>query len=150
MAHSYSNLLIHLVWSTKGRQPWIVPVLKPHLHAYIGGIFRELQVTPLIVNGVSDHVHALVLMPTSRAPADVMRVVKANSSRWVRGTWDDQPEFAWQTGYGAFSVSQAHRERVWRYIERQEEHHLDVGFQDEYLGMLQAEGLEYDERYPWG
>lgn len=128
MAHSYSNLLMHPVWSAKHRQPLINSGLKPHLQAYISGIFGELRVTPVIVNGVSDHVHTLVLMPTTLAVADVVRVVKSNSSRWVRATWGASPEFAWQTGYGACTASQAHRERLCRYIERQEEHHLDVGF----------------------
>ncbi len=149
MAHSFANLLTHVIFSTKDRQPLIDDKLKPRLMAYLGGIVHELGGVALLINGPADHVHALVKLPHTFAVADAMRVIKTNSSRWVHETWPARRAFAWQAGYGAFSVSQSHVEAVRSYIAGQEEHHRRVTFQDEFLEFLRRHGIEYDERYIW-
>ena len=100
MPHTYSDLLVHFIFSTKDRAPLIEASIHEKLMAYMGGIVRELKGTPLIINGVADHVHILIRMPSDVSPAEMMRVVKTNSSRWVHEQWPSQKQFAWQTGYG--------------------------------------------------
>ena len=123
MPKTFTNLLIHAIFSTKGRTPSIDAELRPRLFAYMGGVVREIQGTPLIVNGAEDHAHLLFGLPATASVAEVMRVVKANSSKWVHEQWPARSDFAWQSGYGAFSVSQSNAEAVRRYIADQEEHH---------------------------
>ena len=149
MPHTFARLLYHVAFSTKGRAPMIDAELKPRLHAYMGGIIGELEGKALIVGGTADHVHLLASLPAKIAVADAMRVVKTNSSRWVHEEWSKRVEFAWQTGYGAFSVSQSAMEAVKRYIANQEEHHRRMTFQEEFLELLRRHGIEYDERYVW-
>ena len=107
-------------------------------------------VAALIVNGTPDHVHMLVRMPTLCSVAEMVRVVKANSSRWVHEKWPNHRYFGWQTGYGAFSVSPSNVNAVTKYIAEQEEHHRRTSFQEEFLAFLQKNGVMYDERYLWG
>jgi REP element-mobilizing transposase RayT len=149
VAHTFSSLLTHVIFSTKDRRPSLDAEVRPRLFAYMGGIIREVRCTPLIVNGVEDHVHALVGLSPAVAVADLMRVLKANSSRWVHEQWPQYREFAWQAGYGAFSVSRSSAEEVERYIAQQEEHHRHVSFQEEFLAFLKRHGVAYDERYVW-
>lgn len=149
MPHTYANLLVHVIFGTKDRQPTIVQEIRPRLFAYMGGIVRELGGTPCIVNGTDDHVHMLLGLPPAKAIADVLRVVKANSSRWTHEEFPERQGFAWQSGYGAFSVSQSNADAVHTYIANQEEHHKRVSFQEEYLLFLQRHGIAYDERYVW-
>lgn len=148
MGQTYTNLLYHCVFSTKDRQPLITPDLGPNLHAYVGGIIRSLDGTAILINGVADHVHMLIALPATVAIAEAMRVVKANSSKWVH---EDRrvPAFAWQHGYGAFTVSKSNVEAVSKYIAEQEEHHRKVTFQDEFVAFLKRHGVEYDERWIW-
>jgi REP element-mobilizing transposase RayT len=149
MAHTFTNLLTHIVFSTKHRTPQIDQKLKPQLLAYMGGIVREINGVALLINGTADHVHLLVRLPATVALADVLRLIKTNSSRWVHEQWPSRSDFAWQTGYGAFSVSQSNAEAVLRYIARQEEHHRKVSFQQEMIAYLRRNKIEYDERYIW-
>ena len=123
--------------------------LRPRVFAYLGGVVRELGGTALAINGVADHTHALLVLPASLALADAMRVIKTNSSRWIHEQWPQRKSFAWQTGYGAFSVSRSNVEEVVRYIENQEEHHRTVSFQEEFLAFLKRHGVAYDPRYVW-
>ena len=116
MAHTFAQLLTHITFSTKGRRPELDGDLRPKLFAYMGGIIRELDGTALIINGTLDHVHLLVSLPSRLAVADAMRVLKTNSSRWVHEKWTSRASFGWQTGYGAFSVSQSNRQAVAEYI----------------------------------
>ena len=150
MAHTTSNLLMHVIFSTRQRRALIAPDIKPELCAYVGGIVRELRGVALIVNGTSDHVHMLVRMPTLCSVAEMVRVVKANSSRWVHEKWPNHRDFGWQIGYGAFSVSASNVNAVTKYIAEQEEHHRRKSFQEELLAFLQKNGVTYDERYLWG
>ncbi len=147
MAHTAGNLVVHLIFGTKGRRPLITPEIRTALFAYLGGIIREMQGTALIINGTSDHVHMLIRMRPVHAAAEIARVVKTNSSRWVRDKWN--MNFAWQTGYGAFSVSESNVPAVSQYIATQEEHHRKRTFQEEYLAFLKRNKIPYDERYIW-
>jgi REP element-mobilizing transposase RayT len=149
MAHTFTNLLTHVIFSTKDRVPHIDAELKPDLFAYMGGIVREIDGKALGINGTADHVHLLIKLPPTIAISDAMRVLKTNSSRWVHEQWDSRSAFGWQTGYGAFSVSQSNVPAVLRYIANQEEHHRKVSFQEEFLAYLKKHGIEYDERYIW-
>ena len=147
MSHTASNLVVHLIFSTKGRQPLIIPEFRSDLFAYLGGIVREMRGTAFIVNGTADHIHMLIRIRPVHAAAEIARVVKTNSSRWVREKWKMQ--FAWQTGYGAFSVSESNVPTVTRYIAGQEEHHKKRTFQEEYVAFLKRNKVAYDERYIW-
>ena len=147
MPHTFTSLLAHIIFSTKERAPLIDAELRPQLHAYLGGIIRELNGTPLVINGVADHVHLLVALPPTISTSDAMRVLKTNSSRWIHET--RRKPFGWQTGYGAFSVSKSNVIAVSQYIARQEEHHRKVSFKEEFLSFLKRHGLEFDERYIW-
>ena len=149
MAHSYTHLLSHLNFSTKDRAPYIDAELMANLHLYLGGIVRELGGDAICIKGPSDHVHMLAGLPGSLAVADAMRVVKTNSSRWVHETWASRRDFAWQTGYAAFSVSRSNADEVRRYIDAQEEHHRKTTFEEELVAFLKRHGIEYDERYIW-
>jgi putative transposase len=149
MSHTYTNLLTHVIFSTKDRRPDLGPDLRPSVFAYVGGIVRELGGTALAINGRDDHLHALIVLPASVSLADAMRVVKTNSSRWIHEKWPQRKAFAWQTGYRAFSVSRSNVDDVVRYIENQEEHRRTVSFQDEFLVFLQRHGVAYDPRYVW-
>ncbi len=149
MAHTFTNLLCHVIFSTKNRTPQIDADLRPRLMAYVGGIVREINATPVIVNGPDDHVHLLLGVPATVAVADLVRVVKTNSSRWVHEQWPARRAFAWQTGYGAFSVSQSNAAAVRQYILEQEEHHRHVSLQEEFVAFLKRHAIAYDERYIW-
>jgi putative transposase len=149
MAHTFTSLLCHVIFSTKEREPFLDEELRPRLFAYMGGVLREVGATGLVVNGPADHVHALVSIPATQAVSDMRRILKTNSSRWVHEQWPQKKEFAWQSGYGAFSVSKSNVEEVRRYIENQEEHHKHVSFQDEFRAFLHRHGISFDERYVW-
>jgi putative transposase len=149
MAHSFAKLLYHVIFSTKNREPWLDAAWKPKLFAYMAGILNEMKGKALLINGPSDHVHILVSLPASVAVADAVRVMKTNSSKWVHQTWAERSGFAWQIGYGAFSVSRSNRDAVWRYIADQEEHHQQKTFQEEFIAFLNKHEIEYDERYIW-
>jgi REP element-mobilizing transposase RayT len=149
MPHTYSYLAYHIVFSTKGRAQSINRELASNLHAYIGGIVREEGGVPVIINGVPDHVHLLVILPASISIANLLRVVKTNSSKWIHQKWPDHSSFGWQAGYGAFSVSRSVMDKTEKYIFQQEEHHRKMTFQEEFLMLLKQHNIEYDERYIW-
>jgi REP element-mobilizing transposase RayT len=148
MAHSFTNLLCHIVFATKERQPWLEPALRPELWKVLSGAVRSEGGIALEVNGMAEHVHILAKLPASRAVSDILRAVKAKSSHWLKRQLNAQ-EFAWQTGYGAFSVSQSQVEIVRRYIQLQEEHHREMPFTDEMRKLIRAHGLEVDEQLLW-
>ena len=149
MAHTFTSLLTHVVFSTSGRAPFLAGAIRPGVHACLGGILRELHAAPIAIGGTADHVHILTRLPAGLAVADCMRVVKANSSRWFKERWPERRSFAWQGGYGASSVSQSRRESVIRYRGDQARHHHRISFQDEFLALLRNHGVEFDERYIW-
>ena len=147
MAHTYSNLLVHALFSTKDRTPLLDAELKPELFSYMGGIITQLRGKPLLIGGPKDHVHLLFVLPCSLSVADLMEKVKANSSKWVKNRWQNRSHFAWQTGYTAFSVSQSNLESVKRYIASQETHHRRITFQEEVLAFLKKHEIPYDPRF---
>jgi len=145
MSQTAGNLVILLIFSTKARQPLITPEIRDDLCAYLGGIVREMRGTAIIVGGTTDHVHMLIRIRPVQAAAEIARVVKTNSSRWLRQKGN--AHFAWQNGYGAFSVSESNVHDVTRYIASQEEHHKKLTFQQEYVAFLKKNKVAYDERY---
>jgi putative transposase len=147
MPSTHTSLHYHLVFSTKERVPLINAKWRNDLHAYLGGIARGLGATPLRVGGVEDHVHLIVGAKPAMSPADLVRDLKRESGKWVRDIIG--PDFAWQEGYGGFSVSRWDVERVIEYIANQEEHHRRVTFQEEYLAFLGEQGVAFDPRYLW-
>ncbi len=147
MAHTYTNILIHALFSTKDRQPSLSAEVGAELFPYLGGVINELGCQSLLVNGPSDHVHMLFAQPPTLSIADIMEKAKANSSGWVKRRWRNHSHFAWQPGYAAFSVSKSQVESVRQYIENQKEHHRKVTFQEEVLAFLKKHGVEYDPRY---
>ncbi|HEV2418952.1 MAG TPA: transposase [Terriglobia bacterium] len=148
MPHTFSNLLTHVIFSTQNRQPFLTPDLRLDLLAYMGGIIRKLGGKLIESSAPCDHVHCLLSLPTTLAVADALRVLKTNSSLWVHET-RNRPAFAWQTGYGAFSVSQSNVPAVLKYIRNQDQHHHKVSFQEEFIAFLKQHELSYDERYIW-
>jgi len=149
MSHTHTNLLTHVIFSTKNRQPLINAAIRDDLLAYMGGIVREIGGTLRAANARPDHVHLLCSLPPTMATSDALRVVKTNSSRWVHRE-RRLADFDWQTGYGAFSVSHSVAAAVKRYIGNQEKHHRRVTFQEEFITFLKMNGISYDERYIWG
>jgi putative transposase len=147
MSSSYRNLLFHIVFSTKDREPWMIPSIRPRIHEYLGGAIRGEGGIALIVNGTADHVHVLAKLRQDKALSKLIGEIKANSSGWISRTFKGAAEFTWQEGYGAFSVSESQIAKVRRYIERQEEHHRSVSFLEEFKVILRAHGLPFDERY---
>ena len=145
---AYTDLLYHLVFSTKNRTPCISEGIGPRLLPYVGGIVRELGGYALAVGGTSDHVHLALALPPTVSLSAVVRTIKANSSRWARETWPEIA-FGWQAGYAAFTVSHGERDAVLRYVREQEQHHRERTFGEELTGLLEAHGVEYDARYLW-
>lgn len=148
MPSTHLSLHFHLIFSTKDRVALMHKDWRGRLHAYMGGIINDLGGVPETIGGVEDHVHLLVGLRATHRLADVLRELKASSSKWVHEELQ-KPLFAWQEGYGAFTVSQSQIEAVKKYIAHQEEHHRKRTFQEEYLEFLQKNGVEYDEKYLW-
>jgi putative transposase len=149
MAHTFTHLLTHIIFSTKDRRPLLDADLKARLFPYFGGIIRAHDGKALIINGPADHVHILASIAAKHSLSDLMRELKADSSGWVHKTFPDRKWFGWQTGYGAFSVSHSGLAEVEKYIAHQEEHHKRVTFQEEFVAFLKRHEIGYDERFLW-
>ena len=147
MSQTHHGVLIHVVFSTKLRRPWIRDDWRDDLFAYIGGIARDHKAVGLTSGGIEDHVHLLVRIHPSFAISETVQLIKANSSRWINLERKVDGKFEWQRGYGVFSVSQSMSETVKRYLAGQREHHRKQSFRQEYLEMLRRHGVEFDERY---
>ena len=147
MSQSFTNLLYHIIFSTKERRPIITLDYQPRLYDYIGGIIREVGGISLGINGIEDHVHVLAKLRPDKALSDVLSVLKCNATGWMHDVFPTMAEFSWQRGYAAFTVSQSNVEAVQSYISRQKEHHLKVSFRDEFIQFLKENQIEYDERY---
>ena len=149
MANTYTSLHYHLVFSTKNREAWITRDIEQRVWAYLGGIAKENKMTPIQLGGVDDHVHLLLSASPTIAPSKIAQLLKGGSSAWVHDTFPAMKAFAWQDGYGAFTVSRSNVEDVAAYILGQREHHRHKTFQEEYLAFLQKHGIQYDEKYLW-
>lgn len=140
---------MHLVFSTKYRQPLIHPPVEEELHAYLGGVCNKLDCQSIIVGGYTDHIHILCKLSKKIALMKLLEEVKSHSSKWIKSKGEGYENFYWQDGYGAFSVSPFQVEVVRNYIAKQHQHHNKKTFQDEYRGFLSKYKVDYDERYVW-
>jgi REP element-mobilizing transposase RayT len=145
---SLARNLIHLVFSTKNREPHIVPEIRDRLFAYLAGALGALRCPAVAVGGVADHVHILFVLARTVPLCEAVEEAKSGSSKWAKGN-GGPAGFYWQAGYGAFSVSPQNQAQVVGYIAHQERHHAGTTFQDELRGMLTQAGIEWDERYVW-
>lgn len=148
MAQSFSNLLIHLVFSTKYRNPVINQDMEPELYIVMKGIARNMNTPAIEIGGTEDHVHILLVLPRTGIISDAVRNIKSYSSRWVKEK-DPQKIFAWQRGYAAFSVSHSTRIKVIEYIRMQKKLHENRSFQDEYRLILKMHEIHFDEKQIW-
>ena len=149
MAGTYTKLYYHIIFSTKHRAEFISPAIENELHKYLAGAIRGIGGSCIVINGMADHVHPLVILPPKLAVSDVFREIKANSSKWLHETRPELARFAWQDGFSAFTVSQSQVEFVREYIRDQKVHHGQRDYQAELLGLLAKHEVEYDERYIW-
>jgi REP element-mobilizing transposase RayT len=150
MSQSLTQIYLHLVFSTKNREPFFRDsALRAATHAYLGGVCRNLDSPSLIVGGIEDHVHLLCRLSKTLSVAELIRELKRDSSKWLKEQGAALSSFYWQAGYGAFSLSPSHVEPVRRYIATQEEHHRRETFRDEFRRLLRKYGVDYDERYVW-
>ena len=150
MPHSYASVLMHCVFSTKERRKLIDVELRERLWPFIGGGARENGMKALAVGGVEDHAHVLLSLPATIPVAKAVQLIKGGSSKWVHETFPERRGFAWQEGYGAFSVSISHVGDTIAYIQNQAEHHRSTSFEDEYRAFLRKHAIEFDERHVWG
>ena len=150
MAQSLSKILIHLVFSTKNRGRLIPPEMLRDLHAFIAATCRALGADSYRVGGTEDHVHTACGLPRTMTVSELVREIKTRSSAWIKTKDPRCARFAWQAGYGAFSLGQSQLGTLVRYIDRQQEHHQSRSFEQELVELLQRYGVAYDERYLWG
>ena len=144
---TFTNLLFHIVYSTRYRRPTIEKRWQDELYGYVGGIIREHKGTLLCMGGVQDHVHLLAKLSPTIAISDMLRLIKANSSKMINETLRPRIPFVWQSGYAAFSVSGSQFSTVKQYILNQESHHRRKSFQDEFIQLLERHNISYDLRY---
>ncbi len=149
MAQSLSKLLVHLIFSTKNREPLIKDEIRDELHRYIATILIELGSPAILINSVEDHIHILFSLSKNYSISKVVEEIKKGSSKWLKGKAPSYAGFYWQSGYGAFSVSQSGVPDVQKYIAGQPEHHRRKTFQEELREFLKRYEVEYDERYVW-
>lgn len=149
MGQSLVKNYIHIVFSTKYRQPLITEDIEEELYAYLGGICKRLECQPIKIGGYSDHIHILCMLSKKIALMKLLEEVKAHSSRWIKTKGERFSNFYWQDGYGAFSVNPAEADRVIWYIAHQKEHHGKQDFKSEYRAILKKYEMDYDERYVW-
>jgi len=149
VAQSLAKVLVHLIFSTKGRRRLVHDDVREELNAYLVGILRNCDSPALRVNSVEDHAHILLSLSRNHAIKTIVEEVKRGSSKWIKTKGPRFRGFYWQNGYGAFSVSPSNVESVIRYIDGQAEHHRTISFQEEFRRFLRKHGMDYDERYVW-
>jgi len=146
MGHTYSDVFVHFVWSTKNRQIFIHESIQKRLYQYIGGIIKKERSAMVAIGGTTDHIHILIKIGTDVSCADLARKIKSNSSKFMNEV-DETKKFAWQSGYGVFSVSHSVVAAVEAYIAQQESHHQRMSFQNEFVKLLKKHEIIYDERF---
>ena len=150
MSQSLSNVIVHLVFSTKDRRPLLNDLgIREQMHAELGGTSKTLNCPPIITGGVDDHIHLLARQSRTITLSDWVKELKRVTSIWIKEKGPEYSTFSWQAGYGAFSVSQSQLSKVIEYIQQQEEHHKKKDFQTEFREFLERHEIEYDERYVW-
>jgi REP element-mobilizing transposase RayT len=150
MPQSLAKILLHTVFSTKDRRPFLRDqTTRPELHSYLGGILTNLGCQSIIIGGVEDHVHLLFMLSRTCTVADVVKELKRGSSIWLKTKSPGLSDFAWQNGYGAFSIGFSQVDAVRGYVLGQEEHHRKISFQDEFRQLLRRYDVAFDERYVW-
>lgn len=149
MSQSLSKLLIHFVTSTKKRQRILVPTIRPELYAYIAATLKAYESPALKIGGIDDHIHILLALSKNYPLSKIAEEFKKSASKWLKTKGPEFKDFSWQSGYGAFSVSQSHAAELVHYIETQEEHHYKMTFQEEYREFLVKYQIPFDEKYVW-
>jgi REP element-mobilizing transposase RayT len=150
MPQSLARAVLHVVFSTKNRVPFLRDMeLRHRLYAYMAGVLQDIHCEPILINGVEDHVHILCNLSRTGTIAGLVEAAKHGPSKWMKEQGSAYADFYWQGGYGAFSVSQSNVEQVREYVATQEEHHRKISFQDEFRLLCRKHGLEVDERYVW-
>jgi putative transposase len=149
MSSTHTNLLYHIVFSTKNREPVITAPIRADLDKYIGGIIRGEEGTLLEIGGMPDHVHLVIRLKSIHSLATMVKIIKSKSSKWLNTQPKRPGRFEWQRGYAAFTVSASQLEKLRTYVRNQEQHHRRTTFQQEFRALLDKHGLEYDERYLW-
>jgi len=149
MANTFTSLHCHIIFSTKNREPWITQEHQERLWPYLGGIARQNQLKPLVIGGMEDHIHLLLGLPPTASVSDALKHIKGGSSGWIKENLSGCLGFAWQDGYGAFTVSKSQMGEVEEYIRNQREHHRFKTFQEEYRAFLDRHQIHYEERYLW-
>lgn len=149
MPQSLASVLLHLVFSTKRRQPFITYEIETELYSYLATVFRACESPVLKIGGDRDHIHVLLALSRNKKIAEVVEEIKKRSSKWIKTKGEEFAVFQWQSGYGIFSVSESNIEKVKNYISNQKEHNRKYDFQAEYRGLLQKHNVEYDEKYVW-
>jgi len=149
MSQSLTRLIVHGIFSTKNREPILSVEIRPDLYAYMGGILKGLDCVPLAIGGTDDHVHLLFIQSKNIALAKVFEEVKGTSSQWIKTKSASLKTFAWQGGYGAFSVSESQRQKVNEYISQQDDHHRKLTFKEELIALFKKHHVEFDEKYLW-
>ena len=149
MPQSLANVLLHLVFSTKNRHPFIDAEIDGDLYAYMAGVFESNGCAAVLIGGTHDHVHAFCNLSRTTTISDLVQEVKTSSSKWMKAVGPSYHGFSWQSGYGVFSVSQSSVARARAYIADQREHHRVRTFQEEFRDLLRASGVSFDERYVW-
>ncbi len=141
MPHSFVSQLVHCIFATKNREPWITDDFRDRLCAYMGGIARNHRASALAIGAVADHVHILLSLPSTLSVSKAIQILKGNSSHWIHETFPDKSHFAWQEGYGAFSIGVSQVQKTKSYIANQENHHKTVGFEEEMEEIVRRHGL---------
>ena len=149
MPQSLSKAILHIIFSTKDREPWLDREVRPRMHAYLATVCRDLGGQAYRIGGIADHVHIVTTLPRTISQADLIEDVKKTSSKCIKGVDAKYRGFHWQRGYADFSVSPSKLDEVLEYVSSQEEHHRSHSFQDEYRGFLRKHEIEFDERYVW-
>ncbi|HOE65463.1 MAG TPA: IS200/IS605 family transposase [Candidatus Hydrogenedentes bacterium] len=150
MGHTYTQCFVHFVFSTKERRNLIVESIRERLWEFIGGIARKNGMMAITIGGTGNHVHVLIALPATMDIAKAAQLLKGGSSKFVHETFPEVTGFAWQQGYGGFSVSASQRDKVVEYIRAQEEHHRELTFEEEFIAVLRKHDIEFDPKYVWG
>ncbi len=149
MPQSLCKVILHIIFSTKNREPWLDSDVRPRMHPYVATICRDLAAEFVHVGGMADHVHVVITLPRTLSQAELIEQIKKTSSKWIKALDARYWGFSWQRGYSAFSVSPSQLEAVLEYVDTQQEHHRTRTFRAEYRELLRRHGVGCDERYVW-